>query len=132
MSTEAEEHTHIRDRIIGELEKNIPDIFLNGHREKRLPNNVNISVEGVEGEAMLLNLDMLGIAVSTGSACTSGDLEPSHVLLAIGRSHELCHGSVRFTVGRFTKAKELDYMFEHFPKVIKKLRAMSPLYDKAV
>lgn len=131
MSTEAKEQTRIRDRIISELKKNIPDIFLNGHQEKRLPNNVNISVEGVEGEAMLLNLDMLGIAVSTGSACTSGDLEPSHVLLAIGRSHELCHGSVRFTLGRFTKPEELDYLFEQFPKVIKKLRAMSPLYNKA-
>lgn len=130
MNTEAETQARMRDRIIAELEKKINDIFLNGHRNNRLPNNVNFSVEGIEGESMLLNLDMLGIAASTGSACTSGDLEPSHVLLAIGRSHELCHGSIRFTVGRFTKPADVDYLLEHFPKIIKKLRAMSPLYNK--
>ena len=108
--------------------KNIKRIYLNGHSVNRLPNNVNFSVEFVEGEAMLLNLDMLGIAASTGSACTSGDLEPSHVLLAIGRPHELCHGSIRFTLGRFTRKEDVDYLLEHFPKVVSKLRSMSPLY----
>jgi len=130
MQAEAKAQAAMRDRIITGIEKNIKYVYLNGHRTQRLPNNVNFSVEGIEGESMLLNLDMLGIAASTGSACTSGDLEPSHVLLALGRSHELCHGSIRFTIGRFTKEEEIDYLLEQFPAVVKKLRAMSPLYDK--
>jgi len=130
MAKEAESQTKLRDRIISELQKNINNIYLNGHLEQRLPNNINFSIEYVEGESMLLNLDMLGIAASTGSACTSGDLEPSHVLLSIGRPHELCHGSIRFTIGRFTKEEEIDYLIDNFPKVVSKLRAMSPLYKE--
>lgn len=129
MDKEAKEQIRMRDRIIKELQKKIDHIYLNGHPTDRLPNNVNFSVEYIEGEAMLLNLDMLGIAASTGSACTSGDLEPSHVLLAIGRPHDLCHGSIRFTLGRFTKTEDIDYLLEHFPKIVTKLRSMSPLYS---
>lgn len=129
MDEETKEQILMRDRIINELEKKIDHIYLNGHPTKRLANNVNFSVEYVEGESMLLNLDMLGIAASTGSACTSGDLEPSHVLLAIGRPRELCHGSIRFTLGRFLESEDIDYLLEHFPKVVSKLRSMSPLYD---
>ncbi len=129
MDKEAQEQIKWRDRIIKELQDKIEHIYLNGHPANRLPNNVNFSVEYVEGESMLLNLDMLGIAASTGSACTSGDLEPSHVLLAIGRPHELCHGSIRFTLGRFTKTEDIDYLLEHFPKIVAKLRSMSPLYS---
>jgi cysteine desulfurase len=128
MSREAKEQAEMRDRIIKMLQDRITHLYLNGHPHNRLPNNVNFSVEYIEGEAMLLNLDMLGIAVSTGSACTSGDLEPSHVLLAIGRPHELCHGSIRFTVGRFTQTEDIDYLLEQFPKIVAKLRSMSPLY----
>lgn len=129
MDKEAKEQIKWRDRIIKELQNKIDHIYLNGHPTNRLPNNVNFSIEYVEGESMLLNLDMLGIAASTGSACTSGDLEPSHVLLAIGRPHELCHGSIRFTLGRFTKTEDIDYLLEHFPKIVAKLRSMSPLYS---
>jgi cysteine desulfurase len=128
MNREAKEQAEMRDRIIKMLQDRITHIYLNGHPNNRLPNNVNFSVEYIEGEAMLLNLDMLGIAASTGSACTSGDLEPSHVLLAIGRPHDLCHGSIRFTIGRFTKTEDIDYLLEQFPKIVAKLRAMSPLY----
>lgn len=129
MAKEAKEQTRLRDKLIAELPKRIDRVYLNGHPTLRLPNNVNFSVEYIEGESMLLNLDMLGIAASTGSACTSGDLEPSHVLLSIGRPHELCHGSLRLTLGRFTKESEIDRFLEVFPKIVSKLRAMSPLYD---
>jgi len=130
MDKEAKEQITMRDHIINELQNKIKNIYLNGYSTNRLPNNVNFSVEFVEGESMLLNLDMLGIAASTGSACTSGDLEPSHVLLAIGRPHELCHGSIRFTLGRFNKNEDVDYLLEHFPKIVAKLRSMSPLYNE--
>ena len=130
MDAEAAQQTQLRDRLIAGLQKKIPTVYLNGHPTQRLPNNVNFSIGFVEGESMLLNLDMLGIAASTGSACTSGDLEPSHVLLAIGRPHELCHGSIRFTLGRFTQPQEIDYLLEQFPQVVSKLRAMSPLYEE--
>jgi cysteine desulfurase len=129
MGREAKEQAAWRDTLIAELPKRIDRVYLNGHPTERLPNNVNLSIEYVEGESMLLNLDMLGFAISTGSACTSGDLEPSHVLLSIGRPHELCHGSVRLTVGRFTKDADIDRFLDVFPKVVAKLRAMSPLYE---
>ena len=130
MDEEAQEQARLRDKLITEVPKRIDHTYLNGHPTNRLPNNVNISIEYVEGESMLLNLDMLGIAASTGSACTSGDLEPSHVLLSIGRPHELCHGSLRLTLGRYTKETEIDRFLEVFPPIVSKLRAMSPLYDK--
>ena len=130
MQSEAAEQTRLRDKLITEIQKRIDRVYLNGHPQNRLPNNVNFSVEFIEGESMLLNLDMMGIGASTGSACTSGDLEPSHVLLSIGRPHELCHGSIRLTLGRFTKEAEIDSFLEVFPKIVSKLRAMSPLYDE--
>lgn len=129
MSAEIKELTRLRDKLIVEIPKRINRVYLNGHPTERLPNNVNFSIEYIEGESMLLNLDMLGIAASTGSACTSGDLEPSHVLLSIGRPHELCHGSLRLTLGRFTVEAEIDRFLEVFPNIVAKLRAMSPLYD---
>jgi cysteine desulfurase len=91
---------------------------------------VNFSIKYIEGESILLNLDMLGIAASTGSACTSTSLEPSHVLLAIGLSHEIAHGSLRLTLGRWTKEEDIDYLLENLPAVVEKLRQMSPLYEK--
>ena len=120
----------LRDKLIKGILDNIDHTRLNGHAAKRLPNNVNVSVEYIEGEAMILNLDMEGVACSTGSACTSSSLEPSHVLLAIGLSPEIAHGSLRFTLGRFTNEQDIDYVFEVLPRIVKRLRAMSPLYNK--
>ena len=120
----------LRDKLIKEIPARIPEVRLNGHPRQRLPNSVNFSIKYIEGESMLLSLDMLGIACSTGSACTSSSLEPSHVLLAIGLDHETAHGSLRITLGRWTKEADLDYFLEKLPPVVQKLRAMSPLYDK--
>ncbi len=119
--------THLRDHLVKELLKRIDHIRLNGHPLKRLPNNVNISVDFVEGESMLLNLDLEGICASTGSACSSSSLEPSHVLLAMGLSHEHAHGSLRFSLGKWTTEEEIERVLEVLPRVIAKLRAMSPL-----
>ena len=130
MQDEAQFQIRLRDRLIKELPQKIPEIYLNGHPQKRLPNNVNFSVKYIEGESILLNLDMLGIAASTGSACTSESLEPSHVLLAIGLTHEIAHGSLRFSLGRWTKEEDIDYLLEQLPAIVQNLRAMSPLYDK--
>jgi len=130
MQLEAKEQTALRDRIMKTLPEEIDEIILNGHPTKRLPNNVNFSIKYVEGESIILNLDLLGIAASTGSACTSSSLEPSHVLLAIGLPHEIAHGSLRLTMGRWTKNEDIDYVLEKVPEVVKKLRAMSPLYPK--
>ncbi len=132
MFTESARQTALRDRLITELLAAVPESKLNGHPVFRLPNNVNISFAYVEGEAMLLNLDMEGIAASTGSACTSSSLEPSHVLTACGLTHELAHGSLRFSLGRGTKEEEIDHVIKVLPPVIAKLRAMSPLYKKGV
>lgn len=121
--------THLRDKLIKAIMETIPEICLNGHPTKRLPNNVNVSIKYIEGESMLLNLDMLGIAASTGSACTSTSLEPSHVLLAIGLPHEMAHGSLRFTLGRWSKEEDIGYLMKYLPEIVSKLRAMSPLYD---
>jgi cysteine desulfurase len=120
----------LRDKLIKGILERIEEVRLNGHRIKRLANNVNISIKFIEGESMLLNLDMEGIAASTGSACSSSTLEPSHVLLAIGLPHELAHGSLRFTLGRFTNEDDIDYVVEVLPKVVEKLRSISPLYKK--
>lgn len=128
MLLETKKLTFLRDKLIKLILETIPDVQLNGHPTQRLPNNVNISVRFVEGESMILKLDLEGIACSTGSACTSSSLEPSHVLLAIGLPHEMAHGSLRFTSGRFTQEKEIDYLLTVLPKIVKKLRAVSPLY----
>jgi cysteine desulfurase len=128
MNEEAERLTHLRDKLITDILKKIDNIRLNGHPLKRLPNNVNISVSFVEGESMCLNMDMAGICASTGSACSSGSLEPSHVLLAMGVDHVQAHGSLRFTLGKWTTNEEIEKVLEILPRIVAKLRAMSPLY----
>jgi len=130
MESEIKFQSALRDKLIREIPARIPEVRLNGHPLLRLPNNVNFSIKYIEGESMLLSLDMLGIACSTGSACTSSSLEPSHVLLAIGLDHETAHGSLRITLGRWTKESDIDYLLEKLPQVVQKLRAMSPLYEK--
>jgi cysteine desulfurase len=120
--------TLLRDRFIQGIFERIDGIRLNGHPARRLPNNINLSVESIEGEGMILSLDMMGIACSTGSACSSSSLEPSHVLLAIGLPHELSHGSLRFSLGMYTKEGDIDAVLEALPQVVGRLRAMSPLY----
>jgi len=127
MNEEAERLTHLRDQLIQGLLERIDHSRLNGHTLKRLPNNVNISVDFVEGESMLLNLDLEGICASTGSACSSSSLEPSHVLLATGLSHEQAHGSLRFSLGKWTNEEEIKQVLDILPKIVAKLRAMSPL-----
>jgi len=117
----------LRDRLMDGLFKALDNIRLNGHPTERLPNNVNICVERVEGESMLLNLDARGICASSGSACTSGSLEPSSVLMAIGIPPEIAHGSLRFTVGRATTEEDIDYVLEVLPEIVGRLRAMSAL-----
>ena len=118
----------LRDKLINELPKRIPEIKLNGHPTKRLPNNVNYSIKYIEGESILLMLDLNGIAASSGSACTSGSLDPSHVLLALGLTHEVAHGSVRMTLSEETTEEDIDYVLDVLPKVAARLRSMSPLY----
>lgn len=118
-----------RDKIIAALEK-IPHSFVNGDRENRLPNNVNMCFEGIEGESLLLTLDMYGIAASSGSACTSGSLDPSQVLLAIGLPHEVAHGSLRLTFSEYTTEDEIDYIIEKVPGIVAKLRDMSPVWER--
>ena len=120
----------LRDKMINELMDKIPYTRLNGHPTKRLPGNVNLSFEFIEGESLLLSLDMVGIAGSSGSACTSGSLDPSHVLMAIGLSHEVAHGSLRLTIGDFTTEEDVDYVIEKLPPIVDRLRQMSPLYEK--
>jgi cysteine desulfurase len=127
LDDEAKRLTALRDRLIKGIADRITDVRLNGHPTKRLPNNVNVSLRFVEGESMLLNLDLEGIAASTGSACSSGSLEPSHVLLAMGLSHEDAHGSLRFSFGRDNTEQDVDRVLEVLPPIVAKLRAMSPL-----
>ena len=127
MSETSARMTRMRDRLIEGIEATIPEVKLNGHRTKRLPNNVNFSIKYIEGESILLMLDMAGIAASSGSPCTSGRLDPSHVLLALGLTHEVAHGSVRMTLGDDTTDEDIDYVLETLPKVAHRLRAMSPI-----
>ena len=119
----------LRDRLIDGMLK-LPMTRLNGDREKRLPGNVNISIEGIEGESLLLLLDMNGICASSGSACTSGSLDPSHVLLSIGLKHEVAHGSLRLTLDENNTDEDIDYILEVLPTIVDRLRAMSPLWEK--
>jgi cysteine desulfurase len=121
----------MRDRLIDELTK-IPYSSLNGHRTKRLPGLVNIGFEFIEGESMLMWLDMKGICASTGSACSSASLDPSHVLLATGVPHEKAHGSLRLSISRDTTDEDIDYIIAAVPEVVDKLRAMSPLWEDVV
>lgn len=127
MSEEAERLTCLRDRLVRGLLERIDHTRLNGHPTMRLPNNVNISVAFVEGESMLLNLDLEGICASTGSACSSSSLEASHILLAMGLSHEQAHGSLRFSLGRWTTEEDIERVLDVLPSIATKLRAMSPL-----
>lgn len=120
----------LREKLIDGVIKKIPYVRLNGDRTKRLPGNANFSFEFVEGESLLLMLDMKGIAASSGSACTSGSLDPSHVLLAIGLPHEIAHGSVRFTIGDTNTEEDIDYVLEVLPPIVERLREMSPLYEQ--
>ena len=120
--------TPLRDRLIEGILTNIPEVRLNGHPTKRLANNVNVSVRYIEGEALLLSLDLVGIAASSGSACTSGSLDPSHVLLAIGLPHEIAHGSLRFSLSEESTPEEVEYVIAELKKIVERLRAMSPLF----
>ena len=119
--------TVLRDYFIGRLTKEIPNVFLNGHPQKRLPNNINISIMGIEGESAVLYLDDLGVSCSTGSACTSDSLEPSHVIMALGRSYEFGHGSIRFSLGKVNKKSDINYVMNIFPEIVKKLRNISAI-----
>jgi len=124
---EAERLTCLRAQLAKGLLERIDHVRLNGHPIMRLPNNVNVSIDYVEGESMVLNLDLEGICVSTGSACSSSSLEPSHVLLAMSLSHEQAHGSLRFSLGKWTTEEEIERVLDVLPRIVAKLRAMSPL-----
>ena len=128
MEENARRMTALRNRLMEGIEREIPYVKLNGHRTERLPNNVNYSIKFIEGESILLMLDMNGIAASSGSACTSGSLDPSHVLLAIGRPHEVAHGSLRLSLCESNTVEEVDYMLKAIPEVVDYLRNMSPLW----
>ena len=132
MEERTKKETAMRDHLIDRLLAEVPYARLNGHRTKRLPNNVNISFQFIEGESMLIMLDMKGICASSGSACTSGSLDPSHVLLAIGLPHEIAHGSLRMTLGEENTMEEMDYVVDQIKEIVTKLRAMSPLYEDFV
>lgn len=129
MDERSEREQELRDYLIGRIEREIPFCRLNGHRSERLPGNVNFSFSFIEGESLLIMLDMKGICASSGSACTSGSLDPSHVLLAIGLKHEEAHGSLRITLSEENTREELDFVVENLKQIVKKLRDMSPLYE---
>lgn len=131
-----EKHTkqikELRDYYINQVKEKIPYIKINGDMEKRLPGNSNISFRFIEGEGLLLNLDLKGICASSGSACTSGSLDPSHVLLAIGLPHEIAHGSLRISIGKYNTKEEIDYVVESLVEIVGRLREMSPLWEKFI
>lgn len=130
----AEKMAHLkqlRDKLISGIMEKVPHTQLNGHPTQRMPGNVNFSFHFIEGESLLLNLDLKGIAASSGSACTSGSLDPSHVLLAMGLTHEVAHGSLRITMGRGNTEADIDYCLEVLPEIVERLRSMSPLYGSA-
>ena len=130
MASEFEATTKLRDALIAGVESRIKDVKLNGDRVKRLPNNVNFSFAGVEGESMILLMDMNGICVSSGSACTSGSLDPSHVLMALGLKHEQAHGSLRMTLGKDNTAAQIEKALDTLPGIVQRLREMSPIYGE--
>lgn len=132
MEARTKKERELRDYLIERIEKEIPYCRLNGDRTKRLPNNVNFSFRFIEGESLLIMLDMKGICASSGSACTSGSLDPSHVLLAIGLPHEIAHGSLRMTLSEETTKEDLDYVVENLKEIVGNLRSMSPLYEDFV
>ncbi len=130
MEKESKQLTALRDKLIKGLLEAAPYAYLNGHPTRRLPNNVSVRYSFIEGESMLLSLDMLGVSASSGSACTAKTLEPSHVLLAVGLKHEEAHGSLLFTLGRQNTEDEVDYVISIMPNIVKRLRKMSPLTPK--
>lgn len=130
METELIHLTNLRNKLCSGIGEKIDHVQLNGHPRKRLPNTLNMSFEFVEGESIILNLDMKGVAVSSGSACTSGSLEPSHVLKAMGVDSAITQGSIRFSLGKDNTEEDIDYVLEILPEIISRLRAMSPLYRK--
>lgn len=132
MEERTAKEVELRDYLISRITTEIPYVKLNGHPQKRLPNNVNVSFQFVEGESLLLMLDSCGICGSSGSACTSGSLDPSHVLLAIGLPHEIAHGSLRLTLGEDTTKEDLDYTVDKLKEIVQNLRNMSPLYEDFV
>lgn len=117
----------LREYLWQEIQKNIPKVVLNGHPTDRLPNNLNVSILDIEGEALLLYMDEYGVALSTGSACTSESLDPSHVIVGIGKPYEYAHGSIRFSLGRETQKKDIDYVMKVLPAVVERLREISPV-----
>lgn len=129
MEERSKKERELRDYLIDRVLREVPYTRLNGHPTMRLPNNANFSFQFIEGESLLIMLDMDGICGSSGSACTSGSLDPSHVLLAIGLPHEIAHGSLRLTLGEETTREEIDYVVESIKKIVEKLRGMSPLYE---
>ena len=129
MEKTTEKLVYLRDKIIKNILGSIDYSRLNGHPSERLPGNINISFEFIEGESMLLLLDAKGICASSGSACTSGSLDPSHVLLAIGLPHEKAHGSLRISLGYQNTEEEVDKLLEVLPPIVQRLREMSPLYE---
>ncbi len=129
MESRTKAEAELRDYLIDRVMSEIPYTRLNGHRTKRLPNNVNFSFQFIEGESLLIMLDMDGICASSGSACTSGSLDPSHVLLAIGLPHEIAHGSLRLTLSDETTKEDIDYVIDRLKKIVQHLRDMSPLYE---
>ena len=120
----------LRNKLKAGIIASIPDIKINGNQEHTLPNTLNVSFTGAEGESILLYMDLEGIAVSTGSACSTGSLEPSHVLMATGVDAELAHGSIRFSLGRENTEEDVDYVLEKLPPIIEKIRKMSTVYKK--
>lgn len=129
MEVRAKQEAELRDYLIDRVLAEIPYVRLNGHRTKRLPNNANFSFQFIEGESLLIMLDMKGICASSGSACTAGSLDPSHVLMAIGLPHEIAHGSLRLTLSDETTKEDIDYTIEQIKEIVAKLRSMSPLYE---
>ena len=132
MNEKSKYESELRDYLIERVLAEIPYARLNGHPTKRLPNNANFAFEFIEGESMLILLDMAGICASSGSACTSGSLDPSHVLLAIGLPHEKAHGSLRLTLSEDTTKEEIDFVVDKLKEIIERLRGMSPLYEDFV
>lgn len=132
LEANAAKETEVRDYLIARVEKEIPYIKVNGHRENRLPNNINICFRFIEGESLLIMLDQKEICASSGSACTSGSLDPSHVLLAIGLPHEIAHGSLRLTISEDTTKEDADFVVDNLKSIVERLRSMSPLYEDFV
>ena len=122
----------LRDYYEAEVKAKIPYMKINGDINNRLPGNSNISFRFIEGEGLLLNLDLKGICASSGSACTSGSLDPSHVLLAIGLPHEIAHGSLRISIGKYNTKEEIDYLVENLVEIVNRLREMSPLWEEFI